>query len=161
MKNLNYFLSLAVLVIILASAGCGGSDGPGVPADDQVGTKFASAWNATSVVFETTQDRSTDYANFVLTIGYNAETNEGSYSISGGPTDGTKPFASSGTWTFDGTIADPSVTFFNVLRNDGLVMKIEQLTDTNLQMSFSFDPADHESSRTEAVEGTWVFGFIK
>lgn len=168
MKKLNYLLSLAVLVIILASAGCGGSDGPGVPADDQVGLKLTSVWRIdgntpNSVTFSPPlQDRTDSYSDFKLTITYDPTNNSGTYSIDGGPLDGTRPFkVSGGTWEFGGTIDDPNQPSFNIVRNDGLSILIEQLTDTNLQMSFNFDPADHESSRTEAVEGTWVFSFIK
>ncbi len=158
MKKLNYLLSAAVLVFLLVNAGCDGSDDPGVPAADQVGTKFTGTWNATAVSFDT-QDRTADYSDFDLTIGYTAGSNGGTYSIAGGPV-GVRPFAASGTWTFQGEITDPNASF-NILRNDGLVVTVSSLNDTNLQLSFVFDDANNASSRTEAVDGTWNFTFSK
>jgi hypothetical protein len=161
MKKLNYILSAAVLVFMLAIISCGGSDDPGVPADDQIGAKLTSTWNATSVIFGTNQDRTTDYSGFKLTLGYNAETNAGTYSITGGPSDGTRPFATSGTWTFQGTISDPAVPSFNIVRDDTLLITVSELTATTLQLTFVFDGGTHSTSKTEAVDGTWVFDFSK
>ncbi len=161
MKSLNYLLSAVVLVFLLANASCKSDDDPGVPAADQLGTKFTSAWNATSVDFDG-QDRSADYADFQLTIGYTAGTNAGTYRITGGPQgSGIVPFAGQGTWSFQSEITDPNPSSFNIVRNDDLVITISSLTDTNLQLSFVFDDGTHSSSRTEAVDGTWTFDFTK
>lgn len=162
MKSLNYLLSAAVLVFLLANASCKSDDDPGVPAADQVGAKFTATWNATSVTFGSpVQDRTSDYGDFKLTIGYTAGTNAGTYSITGGPQgSGIVPFAGDGTWNFQNEITDVS-TSFNIVRNDGLVITVSSLTDTNLQLSFVFDDGVHSSSRTEAVDGTWTFDFSK
>ncbi|MEQ9166367.1 MAG: hypothetical protein RLO12_08915, partial [Fulvivirga sp.] len=154
MKSLNYLLSAAVLVFLLANASCKSDDDPGVPAADQVGAKFTATWNATDVFFET-QNRSTEYADFKLTIGYNSGTNGGTYSITGGPV-GVRPFGTSGIWNFEKEITDVS-SAFNIVRDDGLVITVSSLTDNNLQLSFFFDDGNNSSSRTEAVEGDWTF----
>ncbi|MEQ8244370.1 hypothetical protein [Fulvivirga sp.] len=163
MKSLNYLLSAAVLVFLLANASCKSDDDPGVPAADQVGAKFTSTWNASSVTFGSpSQDRSADYSDFQLTIGYTAGTNAGTYSITGGPQgSGIVPFAGNGTWSFQNEITDANPSSFNIVRNDGLVITVSSLTDTSLQLSFVFDDGTHSSSRTEAVDGTWTFDFSK
>ncbi|HNP20295.1 MAG TPA: hypothetical protein PKL31_17775 [Fulvivirga sp.] len=167
MKKLNYLLSLAVLVIILASAGCGGSSDPGIPADDQVGAKLTSVWKIdgntpNSVTFGSpSQDRTSDYSDFTLTITYDPTNNIGTYLIANGPSDGTRPFPSSmDTWSFSSDIVDPAMTIFPITRDiDDLSMNVE-LSESSLQLSF-YLPEGGTTSRTEAVVGEWFFSFVR
>jgi hypothetical protein len=159
MKKLNYILSAAVLVFLLANAGCKGDDDPGVPASDTVGAKFAGAYTPTNVTFES-DDRSADYTDFTLTINFTAGALGGSYSISGGPVE-LRPFPESGTWEYAGTIADPAAATFVVLRNDGVEMTVSGLTGTGFNLDFNLPPgsAGTSTSKLDAVEGDWSFTF--
>ena len=161
MNKLSYLLSTLVLVFVLAISGCDGDDGPGVPAADQVGLTFSGTWSASSVTFGSpSQDRTSDYSGFSMTVTYVAGTNGGSLSISGGP-DGLRPFAPTDTWSYSGEITDPATTAFSITRqSDGLNISVSNLTANTMSLSFLL--ADGGStSRQEAVVGTWNFDFTR
>ena len=49
MKKLNYLLSVAVLLAVLLTTGCGGSDGPAAPVvKDLIATKLSKTWTLSS-----------------------------------------------------------------------------------------------------------------
>jgi hypothetical protein len=159
MKKLNYILSAAVLVFLLANAGCKGDDDPGVPASDTVGAKFAGSYSVIDVTFDGTS-RTSDYTDFTLTINFTTGGQAGTYNISGGPV-GLRPFPLEGTWTYVGAITDPATATFKVLRQDGVEMTVSSLTGTGFNLDFKLPTgsAGSSTSKLDAVEGDWSFTF--
>ena len=163
MKKLNYLLTLAVLGVLFMSVGCDGDDGDDKPAVDVVGEDFQSTWTATSVQYGSpAEERTSDYSDFTLTIVYSGE-GAGTYSTSGGPKgSGIVPFANSGTWSFTNPDDVTTGGSFNITRGDGLVMTVNTLNETTLSLTFEgYDDDVHESSRVDAVDGTWSFTFVR
>lgn len=160
MKKLSYLLSGFVLVALFVASGCGDDDS-GTPPADVVGLELAGTWTidaaqTNQVTFETTEDRTDDYANFTLVLTYTVGQSSGNYTISGGPV-GDRPFtATSGTWSFTNDVTDPNASF-NITRNDGVVMSVSTLSATDLDFTFTFASGSNSGSRTSAVDGRWSF----
>ena len=163
MKKLAYLLSIGVLVSLLATVGCKKDDDVAISPEDQVGAKLTGTWvingSANSVTFGSpTEDRTTDYSDFTLTITYDVDSDGGTYGISGGPV-GARPFPVSGTWLYQNDITDVNGSFV-IVRDDGVATTISSLTDTALVFSFLFDSSSNTGSRQAAVDGQWNFSMV-
>lgn len=159
MKKLSYLLSAGVLVAMLAVVGCKKDDGGSITPEDAAGANFAGTWavgSSGSVMFDT-DDRTTEYSNFTLTVNYSAGQGSGTYSATGGQS-GASPWPASGTWSFNSDT--PGAESFAVTRDDGLVVNVA-LTATDMTMTFTFDDSVNQGSRVEAVNGSWTFNLVK
>lgn len=118
--------------------------------------QLKSTWALVSAV-DDNGDRTTDFANFVLTL-------DGSFSEGGTynySTTGTRPTPSpwpaSGTWKF-GT--DPLT---QVTRDPGQAIEIDatyEVSATDLEVVFTI-PDNWVGGRTKSVSGRWTFNFVK
>ena len=156
MKKIAYLLSVGALFSLLTFFGCGDDDGGEVdPVQEQI-NRLAKTWNATLVTYQTSEDRSTDYANFSLTFNGSAKT----YSAND-PDNNPGPFEefSSGDWDFGGTTDDPILN--NVLLDPSvtapLSLTIQELTDTRLRITFIYTQG--QAGRLKKVDGTWDMTF--
>ena len=155
MKRIAYLLSVGALFSLLTFFGCGDDNGGGVdPVQERI-NQLAKTWNATVVTYQTSEDRSTDYANFSLTF-----TTNQTYSAND-PDNNPGPFEefSGGDWDFGGTVDDPTLN--NVLLDPSvaapLSLTIQELTDTQLRITFTYTQG--QAGRLKAVDGTWDMTF--
>ena len=159
MKKLSYLLSAGILVAMLAIVGCSKDDGGGITPEDAAGANFAGTWavgSSGSVTFDT-DDRTSEYTNFTLTVNYSAGQGSGTYTATGGQS-GASPWPTSGTWSFNSDT--PGAQSFAVTRDDGLVVNVG-VTATNLDLNFTFDDGANQGSRVENVNGSWTFNLVK
>jgi len=128
-------------------AGCKGGGNGDPSAEEEQLKKLTKTWTTESVTFGGNEDRTTDWSQFTLTV-----TGTKGYSTTGAFSPG--PWPTSGTWDFaqNGDV----VNINKVIRDDGLEVAIT-VTETSLTMTFTYDEATHQGSRTEAVNGEYVF----
>ena len=151
MKKLGYLLSSALLLSILFTIGCKKDGGDETPEYELRLQEMATTWTATDVQLD--GDNVTDgFSGFTLTV-----TNAYGYSASGA-TRSPQPWPASGTWDFDGAGTD-NVNINKVIRDDGLEISIDAISESSLILSFNFVEGTHDSGRTEAVSGNWTFTF--
>jgi hypothetical protein len=149
MKLTIQLLSMGVVLCgLVALQSCDKKNGPGESIEDQQLIKLSKTWTVTSVTLDGL-DKTTDYANFVLTISGTAGSPPFGFSTSGAPS--PSPWPSSGNWTF-GT--SPTT---ELIRDDEVVITYS-VTDTVLQLSFSYN-GDGFLGRTNSVTGPWIFEF--
>ena len=158
MKNLKYFLLIAITGAFTALIGCGDKNDPQVDPADAVRERISKTWvvdntKTANQVMTPAGDRTLDFTNFSLTF-----TEDNAYSTTGNPE--RSPWPASGTWSF--TNEDnltSTVDTFSITRNDGLVISATlSSNDEQLALSFTYDEALHDgSARVNAVDGEWTF----
>ena len=151
MRYLKYLLIISFLAGFSLMIGCknDGNDGPSEE-EIQIG-KLTATWAASSVTLDGA-DRTADWATFTLTA-----TGTLTYSTTNSGDGNVWP--SSGAWSFSGTTG-AGLEVLN--RNDGVTVNIDNLTDTNLDLSFTFAlAAPNKEGRLASVEGDWVFKMTK
>jgi len=155
-KVLIYFMLVPAIAII---SNCKGSKTEEPTATEKQLERLAGAyntasskvWTVESVTFGGSEDRTTDWSNFTLTIGTDGS-GTNTYSTSGAFSPG--PWPASGAWTFGGTTETPNI---NLVVRDGNLDVSVTVTDTSLTMTFTFNQNIHTGGRTEAVDGEYVF----
>ena len=142
MKSLKLIFSVMIIVYLGMLLSCGGGE-PGQSAQDKTtNLLIAHAWKIKTVTINDT-DQSSVFANLSITFTKTA------YSS----VNGKAEWPASGTWSFDGSSAT------DIVRNDGLTMTIESLSDTSLVISFLWDTTTFGGGRVQGVSGQTVFTF--
>ncbi len=153
MKLTKYF---AVLLIVAGGffAGCNPDPEP-EPTPEEIRTDLlagtsSKGWVLTSSTLDG-DDRSTDWADFELTI-----TTSKGYSTTTSFDDNVWP--SAGTWDYQGTEGSGLDV---MIRSDGIRMNIDNITESNLTLSFDYLLSKpQKSGRAESIEGNWIFKMV-
>lgn len=144
---------VAILAGLAALESCKKKPGPGESIEDQQLGKLSNTWNVTRVELDGV-DKTADYANFKLTISGTAGATSFGYSRSGATQ--LNPWPSSGNWSFG---ANPTS---DIIRDKDTADELPltySVTDTNLQITFSYNGAGYPAGRTANVKGSWIFEF--
>lgn len=139
-------LSFSIMALLVAGflSSCGG-DEPGISKQDDVrGKLISSTWKISSVTVDGT-DKSSVYPNLSVTF-----TSTGFTTLNGGVV-----WPSTGTWTF--TSDDATA----IARNDGLVITIQEISNTSLKLGLTWNKNTIGPGRLESVSGQHVFSFGK
>ena len=138
-------LSILAVVAIGSLSNCG-DDEPTLPSKQEEVTEIltGSPWKINTVSVNGT-DKTLTYKDLGLTF-----TETGFTSADGEPV-----WPASGTWSFTSAEA----TSFT--RNDGLVVTIQQATETSLKLALTWNKTTLGSGRTQSVSGSHVFSFGK
>ncbi len=151
MKNLNsiairFTFSILAVVVIGSLSNCKNSDDPALPSkQEQVSAILtASAWKVNTVSVDGV-DKTNIYKDLGLTF-----TNTSFSSVSGAAI-----WPASGTWTFTSTAA----TAFT--RDDGLVVTINEATETSLKLALTWNKTTLSPGKTGSASGAHVFSFRK
>lgn len=134
-------LSLAGLIML---PGCGGKGSDPSPADEVKAILISGTWALQTVLVDGV-DQSTVYTG--LTVRF-TETN---YTSS----NGRVVWPASGTWQFVDN------TGKSMVRNDGLVIEIEESNNSKLVLKLIWDKTTLGAGRTTSVKGAHVFTFGK
>ncbi|MBX2898279.1 MAG: hypothetical protein KF775_01440 [Cyclobacteriaceae bacterium] len=152
MKMMRVLSLVVVAGAFLTFTGCkkGGSDPK--PITEVQFNKLNKTWKVQSVTFDNT-DRTSEYtaANFQLVIG--GTVNAATYTTSGRPF--PSPWKGSGTWTFG---ANPETQIIRDKDTADALNLTYAVTESTLTISFQFSGTGY-TSRTESVQGPWVFTF--
>ena len=134
MKKLNYLFSTVILLAVLMTIGCG-KDEPSISAEEKLVDKISGTWTASAVTYNTSDDRTTVYSGFTITLSGSKDAGY-SYSASVPAAVDFGPFKSqtSGGWTFTNEVTDASASSVGITRTaDSLPMTlfIMYLTTSN------------------------------
>ena len=147
LKQLSTLATILLLATLPITQSCK-DPGQGTPtAEEQQIEKLTKTWTVESVTFGGSEDRTTDWSGFTLTV-----TGNQGYSTTNAFSPG--PWPASGTWSFATTGGTADIN--KVLRDDGLEIAIT-VSATSLTMTFTYDDTTHQGGRTEAVNGEYVF----
>jgi len=151
MKYLRFLVITGFLAGFSLMIGCGGDDTPDITPEQEQIEKLTATWAISNVTLDGA-DRSADWTGFTLTA-----TGTLTYSTTNSGDDNVWP--TSGTWSFAGTEG----AGLNVLnRSDGVTVNIDAITETSLDLSFTFALASpNKESRVASIEGDWVFELTK
>ncbi len=153
-KSAKILLMVALLGVLITYSNCGGSKTPAPSVQEVQLEKLAKTWKVTGVTLDGV-DKKTDYANFTLTVTGTPTATSYSYTTASRPA--LSPWKASGSWTF-GT--DPAT---QIIRDaDNATDKLDltySVSDTQLQLNFTFNGNGYANSRSEVVKGVWVFTF--
>jgi hypothetical protein len=151
---MKYLKSIAIIAFLAGFAfmmGCKKDDGPNQTEEEIQLEKLAFTWTVTSATLDG-NDRTADWTGMTLTA-----TTSKTYSTSGSNDDNVWP--SSGTWDFAGNTG-AGLEVLN--RSDGVTINIDNLTETALDLSFTYVLAEaNKEARVNSIEGNWVFKFTK
>ena len=137
-------LSMIVLLSISLSS-CKDDETPQPSAKDIATEKLTAAtWKMTKVTVDGV-DQTSVYKDLTLTF---TNTNYSS-------TNGKVIWPASGSWLFDNDQAT------SIKRNDGLVMSVENLTDTALRLGLEWETTSIGTGRVLAIKAKHVFEFGK
>jgi len=152
MKKRNTFLILGLIVAIIS---CKKSDDDGIDNTQLVQDKLAGTWVVSSVDLDNISETDA-FANFQIELDANLGFTSNSTSIQRLP----NPWAETGSFTLPDQVAD--VNNILITRNDGAAMLFTFSDDSNVTLAFNFSATNVGSGgRVEAVEGDWVFSFVK
>jgi hypothetical protein len=155
MKTLcNSALLIMALGLVITYSSCGPTIVEPSIEEKQL-EKLSGTWvvNSSSSVTRDGVDVTSDYQNFTLTL---SGTHGGtlSYSTAGRPQ--LSPWPASGTWTF--SVNSPETTITRDPANTAEAIDIMYtVSDTDIELTFDFDKAGYEASRTKEVTGQWIF----
>jgi hypothetical protein len=158
MKSLKLLLAGAFLGVLLMNSGCGGKSDPAPSVEDAQLAKLSKTWKATAVTLNNTSmmtNAQAGYSNFTMTIsGTPGQTASGFSFTTSGRVAGDKnyPWPSNGTFHY-GT--DPATL---LIRDDTLPITYA-VTDTQLQMTFTYNGPGYNGGRVTQVQGNWVMTF--
>ena len=143
------FLLIMAVATLVHLSGCKGGTADPTPAvvskQDEVKAKLTSpTWKMQSVTVDGA-DKTTLYKDLTLKF-----TASGFTSTNGGAI-----WPATGTWSF--TTADATA----VKRDDGLVVTLQEVTDTSLKLALTWTKTTLGSGRIESVSGQHVFSFGK
>ncbi len=146
MKNFKYlfFLLASVLMSVTVLSSCGDDDDEPSEADVVKAQLISSTWKVSSVTVDG-GNQSSVYAGLNVSF-----TSSGFTSINGEPV-----WPSSGTWQFTSDDAEA------IRRNDGLIVEIISISDSQLKLGLTWDESTIGSGRSASVSGEHVFTFGK
>ena len=153
-------MSRLVSLMIVAGAlvffsSCGGDD-PKDPAQKVQLQKLSTTWNIVSATLDGTP-RTDDFTGFTLAMSgtFNSNDPDGPYNYSVNGTRPTpSPWPASGQWEFAILGTGDAGT---LLRSDGVNISYSIASNGQLTLSFKCLECDYAGSRTEEVNGDWVF----
>ena len=151
MKAFRVLTTAFSLGVILIFTGCGGSNTPAESTQDKQLRLLSQVWKASTVTFQT-DDVSTTWKNFQLTITGTKGNTTFNYSCAGRPTS-NGPWDASGTWKF-GT--DPVTQIVRIEDNLNMTYTV---TESTLTLNFNYNGPGFKGSRVGNVSGNWVFNF--
>lgn len=162
MKKLNYLLSAVVILGVMATIGCSKDDGPSQTAEEKLFDKITGTWTASAVTYNTSDDRTTVYSGFTITL---SGSSDAGYSYSASVPAGVDfgPFKSqtSGGWTFTNEVTDANASSVGITRTaDALPITLFIDSETQVRLEFTYTDDDRDGNhdgREEAVSGSWVF----
>ena len=143
------FLLITTVATIVHLSGCKGGAADPAPAvaskQDEVKAKLTSpTWKMQSVTVDGT-DKTSIYKDLSLKFSASGFTS----------TNGGAVWPASGTWTF--TSAEATA----IKRDDGLVVTLQEVTDTSLKLALTWSKTTLGPGRVESVSGQNVFSFGK
>ncbi len=135
---------MIAFVVISTLSGCV-TDEPTISKEEEVTAKLiSSSWNVSSVLVDGV-DKSSIYPNLKLSF-----TSTGFTSLNGGVV-----WPASGTWIF----SSPEATA--ILRNDGMVVTIQDVTESSLKLALTWGKTTIGPGRVGSLSGQHVFSFGK
>ena len=145
LKIFNIAALVVATVLFLAIAGCKKDDpAPETPAIDVVKLLTSGSWKIQSVTVDGV-DASSRFAGLALSFTESGFTATSSNVV----------WPASGTWTFTDS-SQKSIT-----RNDGLVVTLEEITNTKLSLKLTWAKTTLSGGRTSSVAGSHTFIFGK
>lgn len=132
-----------VVILLLAFTAC--KDDPS--AEEQFLKRIGAKWDAstTGVTLDGVAVNGA-FKNFSITF-----TDQGTFTTSNG---NSPIWPASGKFTLKSTSTSVG---FNLVRSDGVEIRIDQLTDTKMVLKFQYS----SSSRTSSVSGNYIFDLVK
>jgi len=153
MKQIGKLFILGVVFgALLISQGCKKSTGPGETIEDVQLGKLSKKWTKNTVTLDGVDQ--TGYDNFTLTISGTAGNTSFGYKAEGRPQLSSWP--SDGTWKFGAT---PETTIVRDPDTQDALNVTYSVTETQLQITYTFSGAGYQGGRTAKVNGVWVFTF--
>ena len=145
---------LALIAAATSFTRCGDDAPPAEDPQDVQLTKLSQTWKASNVTFNSTPV--TGYENFQIIMSGTKGQDTFSYTSSGRPVGVLTPWAASGTFTF-GT--DFSTVLIRDQTSSDVTTVTYSVTDTQLQMTFTYAGSGYVGSRVTNVNGSWSFTF--
>jgi hypothetical protein len=155
MKALKFFLLIASVGVLFTFSNCGGGGSTSEPITDQQLGKLVKTWKLTSVTLAGNAVTTPSYTGFQLAITGTKGQTSFNYTTSFPSTRPLSAWKSSGTWKF-GTEPTTMIT-----RDAGTADELAMtyvVSGTTLQINFNYTGGGY-STRTDQVEGAWVFNF--
>jgi hypothetical protein len=159
MKRFTQLLTALVFCSLVIFISCKKKNGGGEDPDerDEVAAAIASnVWVPTSVEFD--DANRTEWDGFSISFSYNNDSDVGSYTVSGVPTDdgASDVWGENPSWTFAGTEEAPN-TGTIVRTHDGVEMSAQlDNPDTPTVLTLTFSVED-PGAKTAGFYGTWEF----
>ena len=149
MKTYKIILTVIGLAFLLWFQACKKNDEPS--AEDIQLEMLSATWKVGSEGSVLLDDSEvTEYfTDFSLTVN-----TDYTYVTTGAGT--PNPWPSSGDWSFVQN-SDGTLNLNKVVRDDGLLIAVELLTETKLKLSFFHDETIHFTGRSSSVSGEYVF----
>ncbi len=139
------FLLITMTAALVHLTGCGGSDPAPLSKQEEVTAKLTAAtWKVQNVMVGGI-DKSSVYQ------GLNLKFTDAGFTS----TNGAAVWPASGNWLF----SDVNATA--IIRNDGLTVTLQEVTDTSLKLALTWNKTTIGSGRVESVSGQHVFSFGK
>jgi hypothetical protein len=157
MKRTQFLIVLALFAAAASFVQCGSdSSAPPDPKDEQL-KKLTKTWKVCptpstckAVTFNSAPV--TGYEGFQITMtSIPGDPNNFNYATIGRPSGIKTPWDASGSFEF-------GTDFATVLKRDDNILVTYSVTDTQLQMTFTYTGAGY-TGRTSNVEGAWTFTF--
>ena len=149
MKRPRLLTILSLLVVAVTFWQCPSDPPPAQDPKDALLEKLSKTWNTTSQTIDSQPE--TGHDGFSITITSTPGQPTFNYTTSGRPS-GPTPWAPSGTFTFEND-------FNTTLRRDDGTIVTYSVTDTQLQLNFTYNGAGYTGSRITVVQGDWTFNF--
>lgn len=154
MKILRVISFLAVAVVLSTYMGCKPKDPDPEPIADVQFDKLKKTWKI-STVSRDGVDRTADYTGFQLVLSGTKGTPPFSYTTTGRPS--LSPWPASGTWEF-GSAVETQIIRYNTIDDNELPITYT-VTESTLTLTFNFPDNLEGYSRTEEIQGPWIFTF--
>ena len=153
MEAKKYLLYISLILLGFVIESCHKDEDPS-PTDLRK-TELSATWEVGidgSIILD--DNNVTSYfSDFALTVN-----SDFSYSTVGLNT--PNPWVSEGSWEF-ATDTDGNVDLNKIVRDDGLIITIDNLSDTDMQLSFIHDATVHLTGRISNVTGQYTFQLKK
>ena len=147
------FSLIAVFAGLLLYSSCNKNETPQPSTEEVQMGKLAKTWKIDIVTLDGVT-KTTDYANFQLTLSGTATSPPYAYTTTGRPA--LSPWLSSGTWVF----GDNAET--QIIRDKGTADELAttySVSDTKLQITFTFSGSGYPGGRVANVQGNWIYTF--
>ena len=154
MKKLSYLLSIAVLSGVLALVGCGDDDNNGPTIQEQQLAILVGNWTPTggdAGVSLGDNNAPGDWSNLQVSF-----TSSNGFTVTGQPTDDPIVVLQNASFTVSGE----STSEFTVTIGSDAV-NVNQVSSTNIVISFNLEEGGTIGARTNNVQGNWSFNLTK